>query len=184
MIGPRQTARGVGMIEVLVALVIIAVGLLGLASAQLQAQKTELESYQRAQALILMQDIASRIRGNREAARCYETTGYIGQGDEPATCSGWGTSATRDLADSDLQEWDGLLEGSAVSRDSNDVGAMTGARGCVTYNTTADNYTVTVAWQGEVATEEPANSCASGVHYGGEGFRRIVSTVVSIPELD
>jgi len=44
---------GFTLIEILVTLFILAIGLLGLAGMQALAQKTELESYQRAQALIL-----------------------------------------------------------------------------------------------------------------------------------
>lgn len=186
-----RSSRGVGMIEVLVALVIIAVGLLGLAGVQVQAQKAELESYQRAQALILMQDMASRIRANHSAARCYETAGYIGQKDgaddisaDPQSCSGWGTTDTRALADRDLADWDALLEGSAELLDGESVGSMTSARGCIVYDPPEDEYTVSVAWQGEVVTAAVGNSCAADTDYGGAGLRRVVSTVVAIPDLD
>ncbi|MEX1080644.1 MAG: type IV pilus modification protein PilV [Halofilum sp. (in: g-proteobacteria)] len=179
----RRLARGVGMIEVLVALVIIAVGLLGLAGAQLQAQKAEIESYQRTQALLLLEDIASRIRANRTTAHCYETDSYVGHGADPDDCAGWGTSATRALADRDMDDWDALLEGQAEMLDGDSVGAMTQARGCVTYDPTEEDFTVTVVWQGEVVTEEPASGCAAG-EYGDDGLRRAVSTQLTIPDLD
>ncbi len=186
MICPPPSQRGFGMIEVLVSLVIIAVGLLGLASAQVQAQKAELESYQRAQAMMLVEDMVSRIRANRSADECYETVDFIGHGAEPADCSGWGTNATRDLANSDLNAWDDLLEGQAESLGDDNAGAMTGARGCISKDTTVtdyDAYTVTVAWQGEVVTEEPSEACASD-QYGADGLRRVVSTQVAIPEYE
>lgn len=176
------------MIEVLVAMIIIAVGLLGLAGLQARAQRVELESYQRVQALILVDDMAQRVRANREAARCYEITnsnGFIGEGDEPAACSGWGTSTSRAMADSDMQEWDDLLEGSAETRGGDNVGGMTGARGCIDYDGSGANdvYTITVAWQGEVETQAPTPTCAAG-EYGNEKMRRVVTRTIEFPELD
>lgn len=189
MSGRSHTQGGFGLIEVLVTLIIIAVGLLGLAGLQTRAQQAELEAYQRAQALVLLQDIAQRIRSNRQAARCYEIVAaqdgedYIGQGNDPAACAGWGTIATRALADDDLNAWDGLLEGAAETLDGSDVGAMTGARGCIGYDVTAEEYTITVAWQGESVTQAPATSCAQDL-YGDDRLRRVVRTTLSFPELD
>lgn len=177
---------GFGMIEVLVTLIIVAVGLLGLAGLQTRAQTAEREAYQRAQALILIDDMVSRIRSNREAARCYETTSYIGNGNDPAACSGWGTSSTRALADSDLNDWDQLLEGSAETLDGAQVGAMTGARGCVTYDGTVEppQYTITVAWQGEVATVAPESDCAAGEYGTDDRLRRVVQTTIAFAKLN
>ncbi|MDP3678960.1 MAG: prepilin-type N-terminal cleavage/methylation domain-containing protein, partial [Methylotenera sp.] len=53
--------RGALLLEVLVTIVILAIGLLGLAGLQAKLQSSEMESYQRAQALILLNDMASRI---------------------------------------------------------------------------------------------------------------------------
>lgn len=180
----KSPVRGFGMIEALVAMVIIAVGLLGLAGAQLQAQKAELDAYQRAQAIILLQDIGNRIRANHSTARCYETDGYIGHGADPADCAGWGTSDTRNLADTDLGTWDDLLEGrGAVLASDAAVGSMPGARGCITYDVAEDEYVLTVAWQGQTETVEPSSDCAAG-EYGADGLRRTVSTTLAIPDLD
>ena len=58
----RAPHRGFSMIEVLVALLIIVLELLGLAGLQVRMQQAEFESYQRAQAVILLQDMVERIR--------------------------------------------------------------------------------------------------------------------------
>lgn len=65
---------GVSLVEVMVAMVILLVGLLGLAGMMMQSQRAEMESYQRVQALTLVQDMASRINANRMAANCYAFT--------------------------------------------------------------------------------------------------------------
>ena len=60
--------RGFSLIEVLVALVVLSVGLLGLAALQSTAAQFNASAYSRSQATILAYDMADRIRANREAA--------------------------------------------------------------------------------------------------------------------
>ena len=62
---------GFSMIEVLVSLLIIVFGLLGLAGLHVRIQQSEFESYQRAQALVLLQDMVERIHLHRVAATCF-----------------------------------------------------------------------------------------------------------------
>ena len=64
---------GVTLIEVLVAVVVTVIGLLGMVALQMRAYTTETESYQRAQAAILLEDMASRIRANNDNAAAYVT---------------------------------------------------------------------------------------------------------------
>jgi type IV pilus assembly protein PilV len=59
---------GFSLIEVLVALVVLSVGLLGLAALQQNAVRFNHDAYLRSQATVLAYDIADRIRGNRQAA--------------------------------------------------------------------------------------------------------------------
>src|SRR5690242_12360303 len=71
---PRTRNRGFSMIEVLASLVIIQVGLLGLVGTELMAQQAESEAYQRAQAVILLNDMVERINANRGSVSCYAFT--------------------------------------------------------------------------------------------------------------
>lgn len=64
---------GVSLIEVLVTLVILAVGLLGVMALQARLQQSEMETYQRSQALLLLDDLAARMTANRTAAASYVT---------------------------------------------------------------------------------------------------------------
>src|SRR4051812_49346809 len=85
----RLRQRASTLIEVLVAALILGFGLMGLAGLQARIQTAHAESYQRAQALLLLQDMASRISANRSHAAAYVTTGPIGTGDaQPADCTG------------------------------------------------------------------------------------------------
>lgn len=204
-----QHQQGTTLIEVLIAIVVLAIGLLGTAALQTRAQQAELESYQRSQALILAQDMLNRISSNRGAARCYDTMdgdeNYVGTGFtyDPAVdaCSGWGTVETRARADADIQEWSDLLAGSAETLDGTRVGSMTGARGCVRYVGTdsagndVDWYLVSVAWQGQTSTQAPGNDidgtpnvCAQttggNLTYGDDTQRRVITLDLRLGKLD
>ena len=65
---PMNRQRGISLIEVLITMVILAIGLLGLVGLQGRLQVLQMESYQRAQALMLLQDMSSRIALNRDDA--------------------------------------------------------------------------------------------------------------------
>ena len=59
-----QAQQGFTLLEVLVSLVILVFGLLGLIGMQAYTQVATFESYQRGQALILVQDMADRLSTN------------------------------------------------------------------------------------------------------------------------
>lgn len=185
---PPSAMRGVSLIEVLVALLILMVGLLGLAGLQTRVTQAEFEAYQRAQALVLMHDMADRIQSNRVAARCYAVTGsggspWLGTDGDPTACSGWGTAETRSRAYTDMLEWSQVLEGISESSAGQQVGAMLGARGCVTFVEATNTYTVAVSWQGTVPTAAPGVSCGNGL-YGDEALRRTIATSFQFATLE
>lgn len=194
----RSRVTGFALLEVLITIVILLFGLLGLAGLNARAQTAELESYQRTQALILVQDMVNRISANRKTAACYAFTTvsgiHAGHGAAAPSCmGGTGTAAMTDRADRDLSEWHDLLGNSTAST----VGALIGARGCVTYNAASEVlsptggtlagtglYTVSVAWQGmtKTAAPSPAFDCGEN-QYGTELQRRVVSALVRIASL-
>jgi type IV pilus assembly protein PilV len=181
------------MIEVLVTLVIIAIGLLGLAGLQIRLESSEMESYQRAQALILLDDMVNRMGTNRLTAARYPEavplTAPVGAG---MTCPTLGASATR--VEQDVREWCDALQGAAEAVSGSRVGAMIGGRGCVEDlglgASGSQRYRVTVAWQGLTPTTAPAEGCGLDLYNGAAGSacqsdlcRRAVSTVVHMANL-
>jgi type IV pilus assembly protein PilV len=177
---------GFAMLEVLVALFIILVGLLGVVGLMIRANGAEMESYQRVQAVILLQDMRNRIEANRAVASCYSNgptgmqlgTGYAGT---PSCASGTGAQSGQAVAD--LTEWSALLLGSAESNAGTKVGAMLGARGCITQIDAVNNvYLITVAWQGLEPTAAPKAGCGQG-QYGTDTLRRALSVTVRIATL-
>ena len=172
------------MLEVLITIVILTIGLLGLAGLQSRLQASEMEAYQRAQALILLNDMASRIATNRAKAADYETgsDAPLGAGNACPT-----TTATQQ--EIDAGEWCDALQGAGETLDASNVGAMVGGRGCVE-DLGGGEYLVTVAWQGLGPISAPPDSvaCGAGEYDGGTNCvddlcRRTVTTIVRIGDL-
>ncbi|MDH4583596.1 type IV pilus modification protein PilV [Pseudomonas sp. BN415] len=173
--GEFRGQSGVGLLEVLIALLVLSVGLLGMAAMMVRAHQAEIESYQRAQALVLLEDIAARMTANRPARNCYAQTNPLGSG---SSFSGTGCNS---IADADLVAWDALLKGAAETQGSSSVGAMVGARGCITGS--SESYLVSVAWQGLSETGAPTNTCGQNL-YGNDAQRRVVTRTVRFATLD
>jgi type IV pilus assembly protein PilV len=167
---------GTSMIEVLISIVIVVLGLLGLAGLQSRAQLAEAESFQRAQAVILLQDMVDRINSNRKNSMSYVTASPVGTDLGELDCS------AKTGADLDLCEWNNALIGASESAGGLKVGAMIGARGCVDNikPTMPREFQISVVWQGVNPTVEPkATVCGSG-KYGDEKTRRALTSNVII----
>ena len=186
--GQRRAERGATLIEILVTIVIVAFGLLGLAGLQMRMQMSEAETYQRSQALMLVNDMASRIANNR-----LNTTAYISSSNVLGTgydCSGISTSTQAGL---DLKEWCQALEGAAESLSGSKTGGMINGKGCIQTSSAGDgDIVVTVVWQGLTPISAPpsAVSCGANLFNGGTGAtciddkcRRFVTTIVRIGTL-
>ena len=173
--------RGTSLIEVLVTIIILTIGLLGLAGLQSRLQASEMEAYQRSQALILLQDMASRIAANRKNAATYATATPLGGTD---ACPASGGTRQQD----DAAEWCRALQGASETSGGTRVGAMVGGRGCVEALADGSSYLVTVAWQGLTPISAPAPTCGQGLYNGGtactnDRCRRVITTVVRIGDL-
>jgi type IV pilus assembly protein PilV len=185
---PQQGQQGSSLIEVLVTLVILMLGLLGLVGLMVQSQRSQVESYQRVQALVVLQDMMNRINTNRKAAGCYVvTTGtdgtpFLGTGSTVSPACALGTTEQNAQAVRDMTEWNNLLLGSAEQSGGSNVGAMVGARGCVSL-VSAGIYQVSVVWQGNVKTAAPTGvSCGTDL-FGHEAQRRAVTLPLQIANL-
>ena len=204
--GPHRSS-GFTMLEILVTLVILLLGLLGLIGLQARATSASMEAYQRAQALILVNHMVDVIRANRRVGLCFDFTdaaagtpfiGTDGAGyGMPAPCTS-STAAENQSAMDALDAWDALLQGVAESNAGGSVGAMLGARGCISYAagselpspvapfgplTGTGVYTVSVAWQGLVDSATPADNCANDL-YGTETKRRTLSVSFRLGRLN
>lgn len=181
----RQSSNaGFTLIEILVALLIFMVSSLGIAGLVTRTVQQESESYQRVQALILLQDMQEKLGANRQAADCYVSSATLGTGFDASsiTCTA-GSTAQQATAVSDLQRWDSTLKGAAEKDGTTNVGVLIGARGCIRLvDADERTYRITVAWQGLGDTVAPGNDCGQG-SYGAETLRRTVSALLRLGKL-
>jgi type IV pilus assembly protein PilV len=94
----RKSQRGTTLVETLVALVVLSVGLLGIAALQMTSLRNNRGAHLRSQAQVLAYDITDRMRANRNAALA---NAYVIALAAPATGSG--------IVLTDLQEWKATL---------------------------------------------------------------------------
>jgi len=184
---PLALAHGTSLVEVLVTLLILAFGLLGVAGLQSKMSLAELESYQRAQAVLTLTEMVERMNANRAQVASYVTASALGTGDtQPADCTGIAVGPNRDQC-----EWSNSLKGAGEqSAAATSTGGMQSARGCIA-QIQAQNpalgsclpgiYRVSVAWQGMHKTAAPAAGLACGQgSYGDEKYRRVIAATVTV----
>ncbi|MBI3900122.1 MAG: type IV pilus modification protein PilV [Gammaproteobacteria bacterium] len=126
--------QGYSLLEILVALLVLSIGLLGLAALQTMGLKFNQQSYQRTQAAVLAYDIIDRIRANSLG----KTAGYynnVAANAMPSVSGGQCVStaslcAPNQLADYDVASWKNNITALLVSG----TGAVniSGARSVVT----------------------------------------------------
>jgi type IV pilus assembly protein PilV len=124
----RSRQGGFGLIEVLVALLILSIGLLGMASLQTLSLQQTTGSQARTQAILLAEDLVERIRANRPNRNAYGLA-------NPAAvaCDTNFAIANGGVAADDLNEWQNAL-----------ACLLPGGNGEVTVN--GDVVTVDITW--------------------------------------
>jgi type IV pilus assembly protein PilV len=142
----RPAQAGFTMVEVLVALVVLAIGLLGIAGLLLKSLQSGRTATYRTQAINLAADLADRIRMNRTAIGGYATLFGDVEVEEPA-CDGTGGCTDVELAATDLFRWKATL--AQVLPNGQGQVVVTPPLGTGEPN----NYVITVQWTevGEVA---------------------------------
>lgn len=144
---PKQS--GFSMIELLIALLILAIGLFGMATLMMSSMKSNQNAAVRSQASWLAYDIVERMRLNADLAinnNNYVTAAADAAPADPG-CKAAGCNAAS-TAQLDLLEWKTLLDQSGLT------GAISRA---------GNEYTVTVSWQdintSDAGTCGPASQC-------------------------
>lgn len=100
-----KSQKGVGLIEVLVALLLLGIGILGFVALQYRAVESTSEAINRVQAINIARDMAERIRVNRDAIATYKTqTGTATDQLNFATDCVSNNCTAADLADFDVSQ--------------------------------------------------------------------------------
>ena len=130
---PREKVQGFSLIEALVSLIVISVGMIGIAALYGQGLGASRTALFRTQAVNLVADMADRIRANRSAGTAYEGAAADRDCDpgDNKDCT------TAEMAAHDLWLW------------GSQVGAqLPGGVGTVSVDTTTPpTYTISVTWQ-------------------------------------
>jgi type IV pilus assembly protein PilV len=133
--------RGVTIVEGLVALVILSVGMLGIASLYVTSLKTGRTALLRTQAVNLVNDIIDSIRANGTAGESYELDELASApGDEDEGCAVGSVCTAGQIATQDLKNWAAALTAALPTPQASIdyTGSVAGA---------PELYTVVVSWQ-------------------------------------
>ncbi|MCO8041196.1 type IV pilus modification protein PilV [Acinetobacter bohemicus] len=150
--------RGMGLVEVLVALFVLAIGVLGFIALQYRAVEATEESSARIQAINLGRDLAERMRVNRGAENVY--TYHLNTGgkqiDRAKNCFTATNCTSADFADFDVSE---------ISKKARTVGMTVNYLPC--QGNKDERHCIYVAWGDTAATDGPLGegNCTSSTAY-------------------
>lgn len=145
----RNTQKGVGLVEVLVALVLLSVAVLGFVALQIRAMGASVEAGMNVQASNVARDLAERMRVNRGGLTEYKKVPM-----PPTTCASTFCTAN-EMAQYDYAQ---------VEKRANDLGMNIDVLNCEGSNLVRK--CVYVAWEGTTATNGTGSqNCTNGTAY-------------------
>lgn len=150
-----KSQQGVGLLEVLVALVLLGIAVLGFAALQLRAINASLEASNNVQAVSLARDLAERMRVNRDGLATYRNggNGYTATEVNNDCTSKFCTPAQ--LAVHDFSQVQQRADAAGMSIAVRNCQGINAARACIY-----------VAWDETTPTNgNGANDCTNGSTY-------------------
>jgi type IV pilus assembly protein PilV len=135
-------SNGFTLLEVLIAVLILSIGLLGIAGLQAKGLQFNHSAYLRTQATFLAYDIADRMRANMVGVTAGNYNAGAANADAQCITAGSALCSTSDMAGHDLSEWNAAL-----------ASALPGGNGIVCI----DAYVNT-----EVSTSSGSADCGTG----------------------
>lgn len=136
-----QRSYGFTILEVLIALIVLSIGLLGLAALQATGTRNIHGSYLRSQAVIQAYDIADRIRANLPGLKAGGYTSLSGIPSSHQDCTGTSCSSQQ-MAEFDHFQWN-TANANLLPNGTGTVAIATGVGGCTVANCVC---TITVTW--------------------------------------
>lgn len=141
-LSPREPAAGFTLIEVLIALVVLAIGMLGIAAVYLEGLRASRDALLRTQAVILAADMGDRIRANRyvlAGAQLYDPSATAATANNTCdkTTDPTSVCTPAQMFANDLARWQAALQA-----------RLPGGAGTVGFQlvNTIPTYTITVTW--------------------------------------
>jgi type IV pilus assembly protein PilV len=132
--------KGFTLVELMVAILVLAIGLLGLAALQVVGLSSNHNAYLRTQATFLAQDMADRMRNNRASLAA-----YVGAAAGATDCSS-STCTSAQMVGYDIAQWNAAL-----------ATQLPGGVGTVTVTVNGAVYRIRVIWSEHEDTQDPNN---------------------------
>ena len=167
--------QGIGLIDVMVAVLIFSFGMLALAALQNVSKQSNFEALQRTNAAIYAADLFERMRMNSYSegestfpplSYYVDTSMVMNYGETASTTT---ACASTDkyclLAQEDLTTWQNILNGNAETSASGNVGGLITPTACMTGpgGGVSGEYTLTIVWRGQTKlTNQNASNCGAG----------------------
>ncbi|KFZ38269.1 hypothetical protein HR45_07215 [Shewanella mangrovi] len=174
---------GFSLIEVMVALVILVIGLIGIFNLHIVAKRSSFESFQQTTAAYLANDILNRMKLNKTVIDSYIGPPNITSAD---SCDAAVNCSPADMAEWDVYQWNWLMSGGAEEKDGTNVGGLDSSIGCISvdYEKSDEtgkvkaNVSIAIAWrgiQGTAGTSASDSTCGSSL-----GARRRLFVLESV----
>ena len=188
---PRRAngCSGFSLIEVMVALFVLAVSMLGIAGLQIISKRTNFEAVQRTTASLRTQEMLERIRANDDQLTVYTNGGLgrtitlsVGDGITATDCAG-AACDTANLAMYDLYEFSQALAGVAETSGSTAIGGLVAPTVCITGPLATPGFvTVALTWRGMSRLSNPTSSnCGAGSgRYDSDGDADVLRRVLLV----
>lgn len=111
---PRQillpaNQTGIGLIEILIAVLVLGIGILGVASTQVVSMQMNSQSQNRSQAVLLAEDLFDRIRANPTNPAAYALAQGDAQGADNGACDTSFVPANGNVTADDIASWENSL---------------------------------------------------------------------------
>ena len=109
LITPLKHQCGIGLIEILIAVLILGIGILGVASTQVVSMQMNSQSQNRSQAVLLAEDLFDRIRANSTNPAAYALAQGDAQGADNGQCDTSFVPANGNVTADDIASWENSL---------------------------------------------------------------------------
>lgn len=163
--------KGFSLIELLIAMVILAIGLIGMASLMLTSMQSNQSAAQRSAAIVLSYDLVERMRSNPDQVKLYigsigDPGSLIDPCDTSGACDG-GMNAT-ELSGNDLLNW-------AIQLQRSIPGSAAIVQQIAPPN--GDEYCIAIFWPQNQANIVAADATACGAPANGREFTTVQVTL-------
>jgi len=179
----RQT--GISLIEILVAVFVVSIGLLGVARMEILAKQSNADAIERTSATQLARDMIEKMRANPKQLALYVGK-TLGNNNASFTknCDQVDCTAA-DLASWDLYQWEQELMGaSEVNSANKNTGGLDTPRGCIAGPAGGPGqYSITIAWKSNAPLKDnPSNTCGQGLYGTSDVYRRLLTLSLYISD--